>query len=223
MEEKTLELRLPVFVLEDAVLLPGAVARLETDANGAAHAAQLARSEEKRVVVALSAESDLGVHEIATLARIEGVGRDGGVVVAGLGRARMLALEEGEPLPYGKVEEIASVPAQGTEAEALALEARRLARDILALVPSVPPQVGRILDAIQDPGALADMLAHHVPADPADKQKALEALDPVERLKLVVSLLVRRREVLTAAHDIEGAVQEKVGKAEREHILSKKL
>jgi ATP-dependent Lon protease len=221
--EKTLELRLPVFVLEDAVLLPGAVARLETDAKGAAHAAQLARSEEKRVVVALSAESDLGVHPIATLARIEGVGRDGGVVVAGLGRARVLALEEGEPLPYGRIEEVASAPAQGTEAEALALEARRLARDILALVPSVPPQVGRSLDAIHDPGALADLLAHHVPADAADKQKALEALDPIERLKLVVGLLARRREVLKAAHDIEGAVQEQVSKAEREHILRKKL
>ena len=31
MEEKTLPLELPVFVLEDAVLLPGAVARLDTD------------------------------------------------------------------------------------------------------------------------------------------------------------------------------------------------
>jgi ATP-dependent Lon protease len=223
MEEKTLELRLPMFVLEDAVLLPGAVARLETDARGAARAAELARSEEKRVVVALSAESDLGVHPIATLARIEGVGRDGGVIVAGLGRARVLALEEAEPLPYGRIEEVAVAAAQGTEAQALALEARRLSRDILALVPSVPPQVGRALDAIQDPGALADLLAHHVAASAADKQKALETLDAVERLKLVVGLLVHRREVLKAAHDIEGAVQEKVSKAEREHILRKKL
>src|SRR5207302_4736212 len=48
-------------------------------------------------------------------------------------------------------------------------------------------------------------------------------LDPVERLRLVVMLLARRREVLKAAHDIEGAVQEKVSKAEREHILRRKL
>src|SRR5207244_11121787 len=68
-----------------------------------------------------------------------------------------------------------------------------------------------------------DLLYHHVPAETSDKQKVLDAVDPVERLRLVVALLARRREVLKAAHDIEGAVQEKVSKAEREHILRKKL
>jgi Lon protease-like protein len=108
--ETNLDLRLPVFVLEDAVLLPGAVVRLETGAAGAARASELARSDEKRVVVALSAEGELGVHPIATLARVEGVGRDGGVIVAGLGRVRVLGMEEGEPLPTARVEEVA-VPA----------------------------------------------------------------------------------------------------------------
>src|SRR3989454_1432324 len=223
MEEKKLELKLPVFVLEDAVLLPGAVARLDTDANGAALARTVAASEEKRVVVALSTESELGVHPIATLARVEGVSRDGGVIVAALGRVRVLEFVEGEPLPSVRAEEVPVATAQGTEVEALALEARRIARDILALLPAIPAQVAQALDAVKDPGALADLLSHHVPAEASDKQKVLEAVDPVERLKLVVALLARRREVLKAAHDIEGAVQEKVSKAEREHILRKKL
>src|SRR5207253_9139899 len=138
MEEKTLSLELPVFVLEDAVLLPGAVARLDTDPTGAA-------------------------------------------------------------------------------------EARRLARDILALLPGVPAQVGQALDGIADPGALSDLLTHKLLADSSAKQKVLETIDPVERLRLVVDLLARRREVLKTAHDIEGAVQAKVSKAERDHLLRKKL
>jgi len=223
MEEKKLELKLPVFVLEDAVLLPGAVARLDTDAKGAAAAKAVAASEDKRVVVALSTESELGVHAMATIARVEGLSRDGGVIVTALGRARVLEFEEGEPLPSVRVEEVSVPAAQGTEVEALALEARRIARDILALLPGIPAQVGQALDGVKDPGALADLLSHHVPADASDKQKVLEAVDPVERLKVVLALLVRRREVLKAAHDIEGAVQEKVSKAEREHILRKKL
>jgi len=223
-EKKTVELKLPVFVLEGAVLLPGAVARLETDANGAALVRALSRSDDKRVVVALSTESELGVHPIAAVARVEGIGRDGGVIVAATGRVRVLEFEDGEgKVPSARVEEIVTPRAEGTEVEALALEARRLARDILALLPAVPAQVGQALDAVKDPGALADLLTHHVPADVGDKQKVLEAFDPVERLRLVVALLVRRREVLKAAHDIEGAVQEKVSKAEREHILRKKL
>ncbi len=224
MEKKTTtELELPVFVLEGSVLLPGAVARLETDASGLELVRSLSRADEKRVVVALSTESELGVHPIAAIARVEGVGRDGGVIVAAIGRARVLEFDDSGKVPSARVEEIAPAKAQGTEVEALALEARRLARDILALMPGVPAQIGQGLDAIQDPAALADLLAYHVSADTADKQKVLEALDPVERLRLVVALLVRRREVLKVAHDIEGAVQEKVSKAEREHILRKKL
>ena len=204
-EKKTLDLKLPVFVMEDAVLLPGAVARLETDANGTSLARKLSRSDEKRVVVALSTESELGVAPIATLARVEGVGRDGGVIVSATGRVRVLEFDDSQAVPSARVEEIVLPPAQGMEVEALALEARRLARDILALLPAIPAEVAQALDGIKDPGALADLLAHQVPAEAADKQKALETLDPVERLRLVVALLVRRREVLKAAHDIEGA------------------
>jgi len=114
MEEKTLSLELPVFVLEDAVLLPGAVARLDTDPKGAAEARKLARSAEKRVVVALSAESELGIQPIAALARVEGVSRDGGVIVAGIGRVRVLGFKEAEPLPSARIEEVIVPAASGT-------------------------------------------------------------------------------------------------------------
>jgi hypothetical protein len=95
MEEKTLEKRLPVFVLEDAVLLPGAMARLETDSKGTELARGLAREDDKRVVVALSTdEGDLGVQPIASLARVEGVAPDGGVIVAVTGRVRLFEMDE---------------------------------------------------------------------------------------------------------------------------------
>src|ERR1700738_126737 len=146
MEEKnTLEIKLPVFVLEDAVLLPGAVARLETDANGTGLARKLSRSEEKRVVVALSTESELGVAPIATLALVEGVGRDDGVIVLGTGRVRVLEFDDSQAVPSARGEEIVPPLAQGMEVEALALEARRLARDILALQPAIPAQVAQAL------------------------------------------------------------------------------
>jgi len=159
-EKKTLDLKLPVFVMEDAVLLPGAVARLETDANGTSLARKLSRSDEKRVVVALSTESELGVSPIATLARVEGVGRDGGVIVSATGRVRVLEFDDSQAVPSARVEEIVLPPAQGMEVEALRLEARRLARDILALLPAIPAEVAQALDGIKDPGALADLLAH---------------------------------------------------------------
>ncbi len=222
---KNLPDRLPVFVLDDGVLLPGAVARLETEARGAALARGLLETGERRVVVALSEEdSDLGVHVVASLARVEAVSPDGGVLVTVQGRVRVLELGEEEPVPTGRVEEIAlPEPATGTEVEALAHEARKLAREILALIPGVPQDLARNIARMKDPGALADLLTHYVPAAVLEKQKILETLDTVERLRLLLTLLARRREVLQAAHDIEGAVQRNVSDAERQHLLRKKL
>src|SRR5205823_4636240 len=97
MEEKKLELKLPVFVLEDAVLLPGAVARLDTDASGAALARASAASEDTRVVVAPSTESELRVHPTATLARAEAVGRDAGGPLAAVRPVRVRAFIQGQP------------------------------------------------------------------------------------------------------------------------------
>jgi len=222
--ENPLTSKLPLFVLLDAVLLPGGVARLAVDEGGLDLARSLGSSEEKRVVVALSTDQhELGVHPIAALARIEAVGSDGGVVVSAVGRARVLEIEEGQPLPSARVEAIEAPAAGGTEVEALAIEARRLAGDILALLPGVPAEVARAMEAIKDPGALSDLLAHHLPVETSDKLRVLETIDPAQRLRIVVTMLARRREVLKAAHDIEGAVQQKVSKAEREHLLRKRM
>jgi ATP-dependent Lon protease len=218
--------KLPLFVLDDGVLLPGAVARLETDQEGAARVKLLAGQSagQRRVVVALSTEDhDLGVHPIASLARVEAVAGDGGVIVSAIGRVRISAIGDEQPLPIATVDGIEPQKAEGAEVEALVIETRRLAHDILALLPGVPAEVGRSIDGITDAGALADLLAHHVPAEVSEKQRVLEELEPAKRLHLVVALLARRREVLKAAHDIEGAVQQSVSKAEREHMLRKKL
>jgi ATP-dependent Lon protease len=212
----TTQSSIPVFVLNDAVLLPGGVARLEV-------AGEVSLREGSKVLVALSSEdTDLGVHSIAAVGTVRNI-VEGGVIVSVSGRARILELDETEPLPFAKAEELAEQTAAGTEIEALMYEARKLAGEIFQLLPGMPMEALQRLTSLRDPGAFADLLAHAVPAEPAEKQKVLEALEPTERLRLVVTMLARRRETLKVAHDIEGQVQKSVGKAEREHILRKKL
>lgn len=216
--------RIPLFVLDGAVLLPGATARLDAGEDGARFARGQLASGDRLVAVALSSDDDeLGVRSTAALARLEQVEDDGGVVVFATGRVRITGIDEGEPLPRAAVELLQPAPAAGAEVEALALEARRLAREIFQLLPALPEGARRSLRAARDPGQLADLLAQQVAASAGEKQRALEALDVGERLKIVVALLARRREVLLAAHDIEGAVQKQVGDAERQHLLRRRL
>jgi ATP-dependent Lon protease len=211
---------LPVFILEDSVLLPGAIARLETEGPGAEQAQSLFRAGDP-LVVALRKQDD--VHELATLVRIERFDSSAGLIVTALKRVRISSLEDGEPVPKARVEAVEIPPAAGTEVEALALEARRLAREIFALLPVVPAEAVERIEGVSDPGALADLLAHYVPAKLEEKLRALQTVDVTDRLKLVVALLARRREILKVASDIAGSVQEKVSKAEREHLLRKQM
>jgi ATP-dependent Lon protease len=212
----TTENRIPVFVLDDAVLLPGGIARLEVST-------EVSLAQGARVLVALSSEdNELGVREIAALGQVRGFS-EGGIVVSAEGRARILEMDDAEPLPSARIEELPARTVSGTEIEALVHEARRLAGEILELLPALPAESLQRLSSLREPGALADILAHALPAEPADKQKILEALDPKERLELVVQMLARRREALKVAHEIEEQVQKSVGKAEREHILRRKM
>ena len=220
MTEKTL----PLFVLEEAVLLPGAVARLETHAEGIALARSLLASGKRQVVVALRKGDgdELKVHDVGVLARLEDAS-DEGIVVSGHERVRITRVADGPANAEADFEVLTLPPAEGAEVQALALEAKKLSREILALLPGIPREVSQAVDQIRDPHALADMLAFRVPGKLAEKQRALETLDATQRLTLVVSMLARRREILKVASDIDGKVQATVGKAERDHMLRKRM
>ena len=205
--------KLPLITLDDSVLLPGAVASLDADERGAQLARELLATKDKLVAIVLSGR------ELGVVARVETVTPDGTVIVSVLERARIRALEQGQ----AEVEHVEVPKASGTELEALALEARRLAREILSMIQGIPASVVASLETVQDPSALADLLAHRVPAEPEEKQKVLETLEPVARLQLVVSMLARRREQLDVAVTIEGAVQEEMTRTQREHLLRKRM
>ena len=219
---------LPLLVLDDAVVFPGAVARLQADSAGAELARTIARSKDRFVAVGLeretSVESDgIDVHEIGTLARVERVDKDFGVIVSGLSRLRIDSLEDGQPL-RARVTLIEEETTPATpEIQALAHEVKKLSREILAMLPQVPPEVTAGVQAMSDPAALADLLAFRVPAEPAEKQRILEALDLTARLRLVVRLLANRREQLDVSTTIDETVQKEMGRSQREHVLRKRM
>jgi ATP-dependent Lon protease len=216
---------LPVFSQGELVLFPGTAAATEVDEEQAQAARE--RMEKSDGLVLVAFPEGEGLRKIGTVARITQVGRnDQGqriIVLEGILRvavaevvstspmvARVLALPRSQPLPSAKV-------------EALAHEAKRLSREILAMLAGVPPEVGQQIQSLTDPGQLADLLAFRVPAEATEKQEALETLDLEARLQIVVNLLSRRRGMLEVNHKIDGAVREEMGRAEREHVLRRKL
>jgi ATP-dependent Lon protease len=260
MGEKTINLAieipetLPVLVLQDAPLFPGALIALQVDEDDAAVARERLTTDTPLVAVVAARKDDgqpaepaqapaggqadgaadaddevlVELHDIGVAARIAKVSdtEDGHatVVLQGLQRVRLGEIRERKPQLVASVEAIEEMKAASTpELEALALEAKRLAREILSMLPGVPAEIANAVQQIADPALLADTLAYRVPAPVAEKQKALETLHVGQRLQHVIGMLARRRDALEVSSAIDSAVQSSIGKAEKEHLLRRRM
>jgi ATP-dependent Lon protease len=76
---------------------------------------------------------------------------------------------------------------------------------------------------LDSPSALADFVAGLLDVRPAEKQDILETLDIKERLDKVLSLLVRRVEVLKLSKAIGEQTQQSLSSQQREHVLREQL
>ena len=82
------------------------------------------------------------------------------------------------------------------ETEALALQLRERAVEILSLLPGAPAELAHALQATRAPADLADITASLLDTEVTEKQMLLETLDTEERLRKVLQILSRRIEVL---------------------------
>jgi len=103
------------------------------------------------------------------------------------GIARMRIVEELERAPWmrARVERVEERPSHDVEIDALAAQLRESARAL------DPEQASAILD-VQDPGALADLVAVNLKLPPGSKQEVLETFDRRARLRKVIELVARQ-------------------------------
>ncbi len=237
---------LPVLVLQDAVLFPGALVGLTVDEEDAERAKARARSGTPIVAVVSArreehVESPQGtgdisegadevlveLHDVGVAARIAQVTESNGeytVVLQGLCRINLGDIKERDPQLVASVMPIGERwNKDSPHLAALVARAKKLAQEILALLPNVPADVAGSIQALTDPSELADTLAHRVPGTLNDKQRALEENDVEKRLAIVIGMLGKRHQILEVSSKIDQSVRESVGKAEREHILRRKL
>ena len=94
---------------------------------------------------------------------------------------------------------------------------------VVQLHKSIPPEALDTVAHLDNPSALADTIAHHLPLRPAQKQELLEELDPIARLESVFEALKREQEVLELDVRIRNQVEAQLGTAHREYFLREQL
>ena len=147
------------------------------------------------------------------------------ILVQGLSKGRVEEYMTSKPFYSVRVERIAE-PAAGEnslEMEALMRTVKEQLTKIVSLGKVISPEVIVIIENMQEPGSLADLVASNIGLKVEEAQHLLEILDPIERLKRVNDLLNKESELLNMQARIQSAAKEEMGKSQREYFLREQL
>ncbi len=145
------------------------------------------------------------------------------LILQGLTRIRMDEMTASAPYLKAKVTRVEAAAVEDVEAEALAMSLRDVAKQVIQLMPELPREAGSLIDSIQAPGALADLVAANLDAPVEEKAQLIETVDVKERIRKVLRLLTRQLEILKMRERINSQIKEEMGKNQREYVLRQQL
>ena len=147
------------------------------------------------------------------------------ILVQGLVKAKIKQYTQTVPSFVVEIEKIEEpAPADITvEIEALMRNVKEQCEKILSLKGLVSPEVMEVLENVNEPGRLADLVASNLRLNIEESQKILEILDSLERLKKVNEYLSKELELSTMQAKIQSQAKEEMSKTQREYFLREQL
>jgi ATP-dependent Lon protease len=226
---------LPVLPIRNAVLFPGAVAPFDV---GREKSVALVEDLENlsQPVIAIFAQRDPNIDDpgegdlypVGAAARVlKSLKHSTGnysLILQGLTRIKLAGITQHGPYLRAKVVRVEESPViDDVEAEALAMSLREVAKQVIQLMPELPREAQSLIDSIQEPGALADLVAANLDAPVEEKAQLMSTADVKDRIKQVLKLLTRQLEILKMRERINSQIKEEMGKNQREYVLRQQL
>ncbi len=145
-------------------------------------------------------------------------------LVQGVARARVLDIDTSGPYMTARVQTVPDLDVPRTShVEALMRVAREQSEAVLSLRGMSAPELTKILQEVDAPGRLADLVAANLRLRTAEAQQLLEINDPVERLRRVTVHLEHEVEVANMQMRIHNSAREGMDKAQKDFYLREQL
>ncbi len=147
------------------------------------------------------------------------------VLVQALSKAKIRSFLQTEPcyrVEIDLVEEQETTEIT-VEVEALMRTVREQTEKIMSLRGMLSSDLMMIINNIEEPGRLADLVGSNLRLKISESQKILETVDPVERLRLVADLLHKELEVSTVQAKIQSDAKEEMSRSQREYFLREQI
>ncbi|HXX79939.1 MAG TPA: endopeptidase La, partial [Thermodesulfovibrionales bacterium] len=93
----------------------------------------------------------------------------------------------------------------------------------VSLGKTILPDIMVVVENLEDPGRLADLVASNLGLKTEQAQEVLEIMEPVQRLKKVSDILSREIELLIVQQKIQTEARGEIDKTQREYFLREQL
>ena len=145
------------------------------------------------------------------------------VLVQGRRRFEIGEFLETDPVLIARVTMVEEKIPQTKEFEARILHLRQEATRALSLFPEPMNELRAMIERIEDPLSVIDMIASTLDLPTAEKQEILGILDPEARAQSVSEKLARQIELLELTKKIGAETKESMDKSQRQYFLREQL
>ncbi len=226
---------LPILPVRDVVIFPYMILPLFVGRDISINAIENAMESNKLILLVSQKDVNVETPVIEDLYTVGTVGTilrmlklpDGRlkILIQGLTKARISKFAQTDPYYVGEIEKITDQeqPEITLEVEALMRNVKELVDKSLALGKSFLPDIIVLIENIEEPGRLADLVASNLGLKSDQAQELLEETDPIIRLKKISEILNREVELLLVQQKIQSDVKGEIDKTQREYFLREQL
>ena len=132
------------------------------------------------------------------------------ILVQGLQRVKITGYTAQEPYLRATIEKAEDVVVESKEVDALRANLLSVFSRIVSLVPYLPEELEMAAANVEEPGALAFLVASTMRIKTEDKQELLEEADVEQRLRKLTRILARELEVLELGSRIQSDVRSEI-------------
>jgi ATP-dependent Lon protease len=224
----------PVVALREFVIFPSMFTPLDVGRPKSVRAVDAVAADLRMFLTVMQKDKDIqdpqppdDLYAIGTLVTILRMMRapDGRIqlLLRGLARVRIDEWTQTDPFLKARYTIIDETTEMTVEVRALMGSVLQLFQQMVQLSPHLPDEASAIAAAAETPAQLADIVVTALNLSAQERQRFLETLDPVQRLRDLLPLLSREVQVLELTQKIQEQARQELDKAQREFILRQQL
>ena len=144
-------------------------------------------------------------------------------LVEGVVRIKVTEYLQTEPYYKARVEELREFTEKSETIDVLVQSVKTLFKLSAMLGKTLPKDIIPMIDNVNNPSMLADLVAIYLELSIDEKQKLLEMIDPQKRLRIVFHYLNKEVQIREVRGKIDEEVTKEMTKAQREYFLREQL